>query len=108
MMPIIANYKYQHPVAMWTCDGNCKHYRNRSVREAARSLARELGYRDLKSEKLKVVETFIKWRDRAYIILPWLFQSLCYECLPIVFDTLLGTGGEDSSIVVVVSIAKVF
>ena len=59
MTPIIANYEYQHPVAMWTCDGNCKHYRNRSVREAARSAARELGYRDLKSEQLKVVETFV-------------------------------------------------
>ena len=23
MTPIIANYEYQHPVAMWTCDGNC-------------------------------------------------------------------------------------
>ena len=62
----------------------------------------ELGYRDLKSEQLKVVETFVKWRDRAYIILLWLFESLCYEGLHIVFDTLLGTGGEDSSIVVVV------
>ena len=73
------------------------------MREAARSAARELGYRDLKSEQLKVVETFVKWRNRAaYIILLWLFESLCYECLPIVFDTLLGTGGEDSSIVVVV------
>ena len=48
MTPIIANYEYQHPVAMWTCDGNCKHYRTRSVQEAARSAARELGYRDLK------------------------------------------------------------
>ena len=72
------------------------------MREAARSAARELGYRDLKSEQLKVVETFVKWCDRAYIILLWLFESLCYEGLPIVFDTLLGTGGEDSSIVVVV------
>ena len=72
------------------------------MREAARSAARELGYHDLKSEQLKVVETFVKWRDRAYIILLWLFERLCYEGLPIVFDTVLGTGGEDSSIVVVV------
>ena len=56
------------------------------MREAARSAAREL---DLKSEQLKVVETFVKWRNRAvYIILLWLFESLCYECLPIVFDTM--------------------
>ena len=57
MTPIIANYEYQHPVAMWTCDGNCKHYWTRSVREAARSAASELGYPDLKPEQLKVVET---------------------------------------------------
>ena len=37
LTPIIANDEYQHPVAMWTCDGNCKHYRTRSVREAAKS-----------------------------------------------------------------------
>ena len=66
MTAIIANDEYQHPVAMWTCDGNCKHYRTRSAREAARSASRELGYRDLnflKSEQLKVVETFAKWSD---------------------------------------------
>ena len=33
------------------------------VREAARSAARELGYTDLKQEKLRVVETFIQGRD---------------------------------------------
>ena len=30
-------------------------------------------------------------------------KVLCYGCLPIVFDKLLGTGGEHSSIVVVVT-----
>ena len=35
---------------------------DRSAREAAKSAARELGYRDLKSEQLKVVETYAKWR----------------------------------------------
>ena len=95
MTPIIANDEYQHPVAMWTCDGNCKHFRTRSVREAARSAARELGYRDLKSEQLKVVETF----GAIYNFAVAIWKSLLWV---IVFDTLLGTGGEDGSIVVVV------
>ena len=75
----------------------------RSVREAARSAARELGYPDLKPEQLKVIETFAKGRD-VFAVLPTGYgKSLCYGCLPIVFDKLLGTGGEGSSIVVVVS-----
>ena len=41
----------------------------RSVREAARSVARELGYPDLKPEQLKVVETFVKGRD-MFTVLP--------------------------------------
>ena len=41
----------------------------RSVREAARSAARELGYPDLKPEQLKVIETFAKGRD-VFAVLP--------------------------------------
>ena len=74
-----------------------------SVREAATSAARELGYPDLKPEQLKVVETFVKGRD-VFAVLPTDYgKSLCYGCLPIVFDKLLGKGGDDCSIVVVVT-----
>ena len=72
----------------------------RSVREAARSAARELGYPDLKPEQLKVVETFVQGRD-VFAVLPTGYgKSLCYACLPIVFDKLLGS---NSSIVLVVT-----
>ena len=63
----------------------------RSVREAARSAARELGYPDLKPEQLKVVEMFVKGRD---------VFTVCYACLPIAFDKLLDS---NSSIVLVVT-----
>lgn len=76
------------------------------VREAARSAARELGYSDLKQEQLRVVEAFVQGRD-VFAVLPTGYgKSLCYACLPIVFDKLLATGGAsraDGSIVVVVS-----
>ena len=72
----------------------------RSVRETTKSAARELGHPDLKPEQLKVVETFVKGRD-VFSVLPTGYgKSLCYACLPIVFDKLLGS---NSSIVLVVT-----
>ena len=78
-------------------------FETRSVREAARSAARELGFPDLKPEQLKVVETFVKGHDVSAVLPTGYGKSLCYGCLPIVFDKLLGTEGEDGSIVVVVT-----
>ena len=78
-------------------------FTTRSVREAARSAARELGYPELKPVQLEVIETFVKGRD-VFAVLPTGYgKSLCYGCLPIVFDKLLGTKGEHCSIVVVVT-----
>ena len=71
----------------------------RAVREAAVSAAREQGYAGLKSEQLKVVETFVKGRD-VFAVLPTGYgKSLCYGCLPIVFDKLLGTGLQEENTV---------
>ena len=39
------------------------------IREAARSVAKELGYPNLKTERLEVVETFVKGRD-VFAVLP--------------------------------------
>ena len=73
------------------------------IQAAARSAARELGYSALKPEQLKVVEAFVKGRD-VFAVLPTGYgKSLCFACLPAVVDKLLGRGGEDSSIVVVVT-----
>ena len=62
------------------------------VREAPRSAARELGYTDLKQEQLRVVEAFVGLD--VFAVLPTGYgKSLCYACLPIVFDKLLATEG---------------
>ena len=63
------------------------------VREAARSAARELGYTDLKQEQLRVVEAFVEGRDVSAVLPTGYGKSLCYACLPIVFDKLLATEG---------------
>ena len=68
------------------------------VREAVRSAAKELGYPELKSEQLEVVETSVK--ARVFSVLPTGYEkSLCFVCLPLVFDKLVGRE-EHSSIVV--------
>ena len=73
------------------------------IRKAAKSAAKELGYPDLKPEQLDIVETFVKGRD-VFAVLPTGYgKSLCFGCLPIVFDKLLGRVGEDRSIIVVVT-----
>ena len=61
--------------------------------ERVREAARELGYTDLKQEQLRVVEAFVEGRD-VFAVLPTGYgKSLCYACLPIVFDKLLATEG---------------
>ena len=75
-------------------------FTTRSLREAARSAARELGYPDLKPVQLKVIETFVKGCD-VFAVLPTGYgKSLCYRCLPIVFEKL---GGKYCSTVVVLT-----
>ena len=64
------------------------------IRDAARSAARELGYANLKPEQLDVLEAFVKGRD-VFAVLPTGYgKSLCFGCLPLVFDTLLGKEGD--------------
>ena len=70
------------------------------MREAAISAARDLGYPNLKPEQFEVVEAFMKGHD-VFAVLPLVYsamESLCYGCLPIVFDKLLCAGEEDHSI----------
>ena len=62
--------------------------------------ARELGYANLKPEQLDVVEAFVKEHD-VFAGLPTGYgKSLCFGCLPLVFDKPLGKEGEDKSIIV--------
>ena len=48
----------------------------------------QLGYANVKSEQLKVVTGIVEGRD-VFVVLPTGYgKSLCYACLPIVFDQL--------------------
>ena len=80
-------------------------YSGDAVREAAESAARELGYTQMKPEQLRVVEAFVQGRD-VFAILPTGYgKSLCYGCLPLVFDNLLKT--KDSIVVVVTPLTAI-
>ena len=70
------------------------------IRDAARSIVRELGYSNLKPEQLNVVEAFVKRCDVFAMLSIGYGKSLCFCCLPLVFDKPLEKEGEDKSIVV--------
>ena len=64
-------------------------------------MARSLGYRELKREQRIVINSFVSGND-VFAVLPTGFgKTLCYACLPSIFDSLLEA--ERSAIVVVIS-----
>jgi len=64
------------------------------------SMAASLGYPHLKEEQRSVIINFVTGND-VFAVMPTGYgKTLCYACLPNLFDQLLGT---DNSIVVVVS-----
>ena len=74
------------------------------MERALRKATERLGYKEMKLEQEKLVKQFIPGRDVFGILPTGLGKSLCYGCLPLVFDELLGT--ENKSIVVVVTPLK--
>ena len=61
---------------------------------------KEMGYCRLKPEQKEAIMYYLQGND-VFIVLPTGFgKSLCYGCLPLVYDTL---GGKEGSIVVVIS-----
>ena len=70
------------------------------IRSTCRAGASSLGYQTLKEEQLKVMTSFVMGND-VFAVLPTGFgKSLCYACLPGVFDRLYGLRG---SMVVVIA-----
>ena len=64
-------------------------YSSGAITEAAEAATQALGYQQMKPQQLEVIESFIKGND-VFGVLPTGFgKSLCYGCLPLVYDTLL-------------------
>ena len=73
-----------------------------SVSRAAISSALSLGFA-LKEEQLDVIVKFVMGRD-VFAVLPTGYgKSLCYQCLPRVFNEIYFSGDNHCSIIVVIS-----
>ena len=68
---------------------------------AARLSAQQLGYSSLKELQVKVVSSFVEGNDVFAVLLTGYGKTLCYACLPHLFDYLLQT--KEPSIVIVVT-----
>ena len=63
----------------------------------------KLGYTKLKPEQMNVIISFLSDRD-VFAVLPTGFgKTLCYACLPLVFDKLSRTKEVNPSIVLVLT-----
>ena len=72
-----------------------------AVEAVVPAAAESLGYDSLKPEQQRVVTEFVLGRDVLVVLPTGSGKSLCYGCLPRVFDSLKGM--ESKSIVVVVT-----
>ena len=71
-----------------------------SLNDIIKEVGSSLGYARLKEEQCAVVKDLIGGKD-VFAALPTGFgKSLCFACLPGVFDVIMGT---DNSVVVVLS-----
>ena len=76
-------------------------YSTMAMKEAINGAIRTLGYTALRSEQLQAVERFVSGRDVLVSLPTGCGKSLCYGCLPLVFDSLRSL--QQRSIVVAVS-----
>ncbi len=74
--------------------------------KAQQQAVRQLGYTDLKPEQLQVVAGIVDGRD-VFAVLPTGFgKSLCFACLPLVFDLLM-PDGEPSIVLAVTTLTAI-
>ena len=74
----------------------------RDVEKAASEAAIMLGYSKLKDLQMSVIVSFVLGRDVFGILPTGYGKSLCYQCLPLVFDK-LNSVSSGASIVVVLA-----
>ena len=73
-----------------------EHPRDNAIRQACKAIGASLGYQTLKKEELEVMVRFIRGED-IFAVLPTGYgKSLCYACLPGVFDALYSSSGSVS------------
>ena len=71
-----------------------------NIDSICRSVVASLGYSNLKKEQHAVITNFVSGNDVFGILPTGYGKTLCYACLPGIFDEILGC---QSSIVVVIS-----
>ena len=65
-------------------------YRASAIHEAIHKAVQTLGYDKPKKQQLDAIPEFVSGRDTFVSIPTGGGKSLCYACLPLVFDILLG------------------
>ena len=83
-----------------------KKWSNREIEAAIAAAFGRLGYSAVKSEQLEAAREFVKGQDVFVSIPTGSGKSLCYGCLPLVYDSLRSKTRGSKSIVVVVSPLK--
>ena len=79
----------------------CARIDEETAEKAITCIIQKLGYSQLKPEQLKVIMEFVCGKD-VFAVLPTGFgKTLCYACLPLVFDEL--THRRAPSIILVVT-----
>ena len=76
-------------------------FKTNAVQEAAIAASRTMGYEGMKSEQLQIVESFMTGHDVFGVLPTGYGKSLCYACLPLVFDCLLQKPSGFSIVLVV-------
>ena len=83
-----------------------KKWSKKAIKAAITAAFSQLGYPTVKPEQLEAARGFVKGRHVLVVIPTGRGKSLCYGCLPLVYDTLRGTASMKKAIVVVMSSLK--
>ena len=73
------------------------------IRDSAAFAVSQLGWKKLKELQLKVITAFVASQDVFAVIPTGYGKSLCYACLPLLFDHLYQLEDSQRSIVIVVT-----
>ena len=82
-------------------------FASKDIHEATAEASQFLGYEQMKEEQLQVVELLVSGND-VFGVLPTGFgKSLCYACLPLVYDRLLQKPCRSSIVLIVTPLVAI-